>query len=527
MRLWAELYKGGDFSLVDLQAATINRTLGRPGEMQITLPGLDARMKNLQGQEIHLYTDQPEKHLLAQGIIKESVYSRQAGPDAYSWKVLDGLEVFKNKNTWRNLIYDDWIVADIVRDLVGRVSGWRARIDSELENERTSIAFDDGIMVLDALKALAKVTGKHFQASRNPNEILFSAMGDTSNLVLKNIARTGHEIYQNATLLPIEKIEIVEDSYDVVNYVEPIIGNGNAVLTLRRATINRPYPIEMVELNGRTSYIIKDAESISLYGQIERVWTLEDAIPVNPSLEGAINMANVLYTWTVRRLQRTKQPKKTYRVTVKTGSRIIIPGEKVYVTFHGEIFKNGLRVDVADVDGEFWVTRVSESYGGSGSMTLEISNIDEPRTIAEEAISDAILEQRRGQKRVRPDISTNSLQFPQLYLDKANVDGTGFTMRVSDIALDVASAKLTLTRENFEGPDSISIKIDGENRTEELGGPWLGGSAHGDTFTVDIVDYLTENNIQGDHEIVLFCAYGYGYVDVTIELGEMVASVVR
>lgn len=527
MRLWAELYEGDDYSLVDLQGVQINRVLGRPGDLQIILPGLENRFRNLQGREVFVYTDWPEKHLLAQGVIKESVYGKQAGPESYAWKVLDGLEAFKNKNTWRNLAYDDWYISDIVRDLVGRVEGWRARIDNNLSSESTSIAFDDGITVLDALKKLAQVTGMHFQAGRNANEVLFSAMGGSSNLILKNITRAGREVYQNPNLLPIEKIEIVEDSYDIVNYVEPIIGNGNAVLTLRRSTISSPYAVEAVSLNGRTCYILKDDESISLYGQVERVWTLEDAIPVNLSLEGAVNMANVLYTWAARRLARTKQPKKTYRVTVKTGSRVIIPGEKVYVSYHGEIFKAGERVDVADIDGEFWVTRVSENYGTTGSMTLEISNIDEPRVIAEEAIADNILEQRRGQKKVRPDISTNSLQFPQLYLDKADTDGTAFTLRVSDIALDVASAKLTLTRANFEGPDTITIKIDGENRTEALGGPWLGGSGYGDEFTIDIVDYLTDNNIQGEHEVVLFCAYGYGYVDVTVELGEIVASVVR
>lgn len=74
-------------------------------------------------------------------------------------------------------------------------------------------------------------------------------------------------------------------------------------------------------------------------------------------------------------------------------------------------------------------------------------------------------------------------------------------------------------------PDTVSIKVNGVDRTSELGGPWgVGGGAI--VVEVDISDYIrSESTLHKTHTVTLECDSGQGEVEFSLEVYEIIQTV--
>lgn len=137
-----------------------------------------------------------------------------------------------------------------------------------------------------------------------------------------------------------------------------------------------PYAVQTTTgPDGRTLYYLADADSITTYGQIERIFTA-DITPLSMSATDLMNAANALYDAAVAYLSRYKAAQSTYGVTLKKAYANLLPGQLIRVTYKGFVTdQDGSAVSWRDLDDTFWIIKVTENLG-AGETTLEISNID-------------------------------------------------------------------------------------------------------------------------------------------------------
>lgn len=75
-------------------------------------------------------------------------------------------------------------------------------------------------------------------------------------------------------------------------------------------------------------------------------------------------------------------------------------------------------------------------------------------------------------------------------------------------------------------PNTVSVWIDGTDRTSALGGPWGGGGSAIDV-TLDITEYLVNaaGGLRQKHTVELKCSSGQGEIEATVELYETIQAI--
>ncbi|RMG88413.1 MAG: hypothetical protein D6712_03705 [Chloroflexi bacterium] len=514
-RLWAEVHlpNGQMQGIVNLVSAQITRRLDGAGEIVISVPTTDANAANLLGlwRRVRIFWISPirGKSQIGAGILLRKKLDIAAGMVQTAWTGADALAELRQVTTGLKMIYDDKPIGTIINDLVERVNGWDAAVDlAGVSYTSTSRRFD-GQTILAAVRAVAQGAGMHLRLKRD-GLVEVGRFGADSGVRVTNIRKAGGMTAGNRKLALIERLSVVTDGYEVVNWIEPVWGAGNGVLTLKRSTRNSPYPINETVRNGRKIYTIKDDASIAEYGQIEAVVRMPDA----PYLAGSItNAANTLYDWAVAQLNRKKTPQKTYAVSgLKLDSRVL-PGDKVRLVYSGKIIQDGQIVNYEDIDDLFWVISATETYDMNGSrFSWEISNVDIEPANAADMVADALLQM---------DISPLEQKLTAS-IARHTVSGTlakgaavEMTFNIPALVVDIGTATLRVTRADGTGPYVVDFKIDG---VYSGNGPWMETAASDNEFEVDVDDILAAGTLAGDHTITVEALYGTGTVEVVLEI---------
>lgn len=146
----------------------------------------------------------------------------------------------------------------------------------------------------------------------------------------------------------------------------------------KRASHSDPYAVLVKPgAHGRATYYLKDATSVSTYGQIERVFTV-DITPFTDGNTDAVSAANAVYDVAAVWLGRYGTRQTVYRLKVRKGYQTVYPGQTVRLVYKGFVYdEDDNKVTWLDIDDDFWVTQVKEAVGRGGlSLTLEISNVE-------------------------------------------------------------------------------------------------------------------------------------------------------
>lgn len=590
MRVWAHIDNAAG-NLVsagpirNIRSASVTRAMDGAGSIRLEVPGTDERALDLLQVErrvtLYVHNEYAGSRVLGRGIItnlgaqdSSSGWTRSAdGPD-----MLHGL---KSISTGRALLYDNQQVQTIVDGLLAKVSGWTG--DCSITDAFT-VRFD-GESVLAALQAVVGAMGLHLrEALDTPGTLEVGAFGTVGGLRVMNKSQMGLAAESNPDVVFIERFSVVDDSEALCNRVVPFTaGLGESDQGLALATLNSPYTVQSTTVNGQTIYYLEDAASVSAYGLKEKYLKVDNIAPLANSGTAQELAANALYNVAANYLARRKDPQQTYRVTVRgLREHIVQPGDKIHVRYKGVVRNDaGVLVDYRDVNGDFWVLRVTERIGVEGyAMDLDISNLDRwPDDPAEVIIGEmeslklsntrvkpyfngdtTIIERMidpdhdvtqlidftdmvQRAVRIRLKLRTKPLRTPvdeMLLMQSPGSDGSGpwfyrelnFLDGVSEstqqvlIPTTVESDPIQIITglspvSSWEITDDVvypgGISITISGQSVS-GGPWgLTGSAL--STTIDVTEYFEDaaGGLQQEHDIVISCTDGRGMVELEIE----------
>ena len=513
-RIWAEVYApaGDRLGQAALASVSITRMLDGAGDIQLTLPISERTISLLQyGRRVELYWDHPSKGTtwIGSGIL---LADNLAPPSSLSWSAQDSLEELRRASTLRGREYVDAAIADAIGDLVGLVSGWTAAVETGLGS--TSRRFD-GQSVLAALLAVVEGAGVHLRLKAR-GRLEAGAFGESSGVRITNLRTSAPEAAQNDRLAIISQLQISHEGHDLCNWIEPLWGQGDTALTLRRSTRTSPYAIQtMTGPDGKTIYYLTDDDSAAAYGQIQRHPPMPDAPYI---ADGAmVNAANVLYDWAATQLQRSKSPQTTYQVSGVKLDRRVLPGDTVRLAYTGEITDQlGNLVRYADIDDDFYVLALTESYGTNGqTVSWQISNLDTPVVDAVQLLTDALakIDMQSKQQRLTSTIARHETSG-------AITPATPVTLTfvIPTLAVDIGDAVLTITQDVSASPNIVTVTVDGV----EVAGTWA-TSAGEHTLSIEISDYLynADGTVAGAHTVQVAMFQSGGNVEIAVEVVEI------
>jgi hypothetical protein len=590
MRVWAHIDNAaGDLlsagPLRNLRAVSVTRAMDGAGSIRLETFGSDERALELLQVErratLYVHDEASGTRVLGRGIITNlgaqdtsSGWTRTAsGPD-----MLHGL---KSISTGRGLLYDNQQVQDIVDDLLGKVSGWTGDCDV---TDLFTVRFD-GESILAALQAVTGAMGLHLrEALDTPGTLEVGAFGTVGDLRVINKTQMSLAAEANPDVVFIERFSVVDDSEALCNRVVPFgAGLGESDQGLILATLSSPYTVQSATVNGQTVYYLEDATSVSTYGLKEKYLKIDGIAPLANSATAQELAGNSLYNVAANYLARRKDPQQTYRVTVRgLRGHIVQPGDKIHVRYKGVVRNDsGVLVDYRDVNGDFWVLRVTERIGVEGyAMDLDISNLDRwPDDPAEVIIGEmeslklsntrvkpyfngdtTIIERMidpdhdvtqlldftdmvQRAVRIRLKLRTKPLRTPvdeMILMQSPGSDGSGpwyyrelnFRDAVSDstqqvlIPTTIETDPIQITTglspvSSWEITDDVvypsGISIEISGQTVS-GGPW-GLPATPLSATIDVTSYFEDaaGGLQQEHDIVISCTDGRGMVELEIE----------
>ena len=523
-QLWCEVFDANDTSLgmVGLMQASLTRALDGAGQISLSpMTGDDAANELLQmWRKAAMYYQHPVKGktLIGSGFLLQKTFADSAGAPMTAWSGMDEMEELRRGNTLRGLTYDDETIEDVIGDLLTNVAGWGVKAEAGLGN--TSRRFD-GASILEAVRATVTGAGHHMRLNGD-GRLEIGSFGADSGLRITNLRLPAVEALLHEHIALIERLQLIEDGYEIINWVEPVWGNGDAVLTLKRSTRTSPYTIQtMAGPNGKTIYYLTDADSIAAYGEVRTVARMTDAPYIAADSTALINAANVLYDWAAARLARISVPHKSYSVGGVKLDVNLKPGDMIRLVYKGWVWNKNARVKFVEIDDDFWIISVTENYDEAGRhWGLEISNVDEAAASGNDVLAEAIM-------------GMNAQSTAQTFSAQVNrTEGSGAVDNATPLALtftigsgtvDIGDATLTVSRDSSAGPHSVIVFLD----DAQVGETYLVDAESDNSFTLVLDEALIADmdNLRGDHTLSIECLYRSGTLTAAVEVVEIGLSV--
>lgn len=546
MRLYAKVYNAaGTLQGIaqEIKSATITKALDAAGSISLTFAAAATHTVDLLKKErrIELYLEQNDVvRMVGSGIIRDLTVD-DSGTANFSASGPDSLDAFTRKSVLLGRIYDNQPILNIANGLVSLVPGWSISVDST----DSQTARFDGTNVLKALIRVAEEKGLHLREGIDPNTLEMGAFGDDSGIKAVAPHMLSHDLDTRTDVMLIEKISQKSSSRGVVNWIIPMGGGeGAAALTLKDSTRTAPYAIHsMTGPDGSTLYYLTDDDSITEYGEIQKVVTFKEISPVANSSAAKVLAANALYDAAAAWLQRNAVALDTYTMSVARPISTIRPGQKISVLYKGVIETETGSKAYLDVNTPFWVMKVTQniSDGGVGA-TLDVATVDRHEMDTTRIVVGAIeaINVRNISVQTFPcfyqDSSERVVQgWPGLPPGYPAAKNAIFSLQFPDLMTDVISVKFQLisrplymhtneywgtvaptplkywyTIEGANYPCDMGIIINGTDRTTDLGGPWnpSGGNSPVDV-TLDLSSYIlnASGGIFQTHSIQIYCGH--------------------
>lgn len=532
-----------------VQSATIDRLLDGAGGITLDCVATDERtlteLTNEKRVKVYV-SDESGTRLVAKGVIRNRAKSFNNSGLSLSVSGPDSLDDLKRYSVLLNRQYTQLPRNTVLSALAG-LAGWTVNADT---TEQLLSARFDGVSVLSALQKICDQNGIHLrEALTETNTIEIGTFGTDCGVVAVSGDSIPTGVYANDEIAIIASIQKNEVTEAVANWLIPIgAGEGEAALTLKNST--REGVKTMIGADGRNLYYMTNDDSIATYGVIQRAGTFKDIAPLSNSEPSKIIAGNALYDAALAWLDRNSVGQVTYSLSLKKVRRVIRPGDKIRVKYVGDVeTRDGKILQLENVDAEFWVTQVSESYTPDGmSMSLQVSNVDQIAQDSAKIIIGA-LEGMRVQN-LKP--ATFPAVFNYVYTDSiqthfADIMSTGnkpaeFSLNINNSItevtrilvsiktkplhslVDIANIPLSLVtnsqelgflfgvRVGSEYPKGLRMYIDGTDVTAKYGGPWNPSPTNAavEITDLDITEDIIASGLYAKHSIVFRCAYTVG-----------------
>lgn len=382
MRIWVDVHNAagdrlGKGPIYNVEQASVTRSLDEAGSISITVPGTDERA-------LELLTNKRRIRVFVEtgGTIREVgrgiVENLRASNSSSGWQLSasgpDEIIELKDKSALLARIYNNEAVATVLSELAA-LAGWT--IDTDISD---SIYIRlDGENILKAVQAITEQQGLHLRLGDTARTLEIGAFGDDSGLRAIQVERYTGDLESNTDIMLIDRLQISEESRDLCNWLIPVGGGeGEAMLTLEHSTRTSPYTIQtMTGPDGRTLYYIADEDSITAYGQIEKVGAYKSINPLSNTDADIELAANALYDVASNWLLRHKDPLEVYTLSVRKVRQNIKPGQKINLRYKGIVYRDNDPFTYRNVNEDLWIMSVSESFGSGGSScTLKVATID-------------------------------------------------------------------------------------------------------------------------------------------------------
>lgn len=434
----ADGVKQGEGPITTVTRASVTRLLDGAGSVSINLPAHDARGVGLLVNEarVRIYCDQFNRGLreVGRGIIRKVGYQASESGWEMTASGPDVLDELKRWSTNYNRAYVDMPVREIVADLISLVPGWSVECDV---TTRYSGRFD-AVSVLKAIQALVEKFGLHLRVKLgvDTNVLEVGAFGESAGLRLVNPKGMPQGFYANDQVAAIQSIQEQAVSEAVANRLYGLGAGANvdSALTLAMATRTDP-PVMSKVVNGRVVYYLEDAQSIALYGVIEKDGQFKDVGPLENSdtfeQYAADALHDVMTTW----LARYAVAQHTYGATVRKAVRSLSQGDKVTVDYIDTVEQAGAIIPIKRIVGDFWLMKVSENFSVEGvTQELQLSDIDRYQDSAGKVVLGRLESIELAGTTIQPSVNHYTYGPEQVELDN------GVSATVQLIVTDAVSA---------------------------------------------------------------------------------------
>ena len=476
MKIWAVVYDPS-YTLVlsdgpiYLNSASITRGLDELPRVNISVRGDDIRaLRHIQSRRVlEIYAQEDTSPFLA-AIPKVFlgafvIDNMTMNPFTYE-RTLQGtgtMLILKDTLTLPGLTYDDQTLENIYNGVNGlaQKAGWTASVEPGVAPYTMSVRFD-GTNVFKAMQVVAEAQGVHLREGSTGTSIDVGVFGQVVGRAEYIEGDTGES---DPTSLPIlfDRLEMVEDSSsgDFANWILVYgAGQGDARLSLEKST--RPGKITVND-GSRDHYILKDDNSIFLYGTIQKVVSIKRIAPVGTSETQIINAANALHDAGQAWLDRHNIPQEVLRASLVNVNTSVKAGDKLRVIYSGVVYKGGSSAPFTwrDINADYWVMSVSETYGTDGKkLEVELSTLDRSSQNAVEILVGMVEAIEVNNIGVQP----YPVRYPfgpyQQAMDDAN--SAKFPFTIDDAVLRMVACNLTLRRQVFTSTSKGAASGGGE-----------------------------------------------------------------
>ena len=525
--LWAFIYEpnangleGECLGYIQLLSANLNYSVNTISQIDIEIPVNigQGRRRLRPGLILNIYTDTPRHRLLTRCILQQRNRKLDVSEFRENWRCVDFLQELKNSSLGLSFTVDGLDFRGAIHSILEQHPGW----SFSHPPDAPIIAFHlSSESVFTGIIEASEQAGYNFKLAVGRRHIVFLDRTTLSHRVIRhNSLRSA-----NATREPvISSVSYNEDSAELYNRIIPYSGDANAPLTLERATITHPYPVENnTPSNGVTNYSISDPDSIQKYGESSIV--LSPAYLVYPSANtdvlGSTNISNALYNWAVSKLDELKQPQETYEITiVNLQDTYDIIGKRVRLQYQGYLETE----EWVSVDEYFSVTDVEQSFQPNQYITnLTLTNNGKRPRRPEDMLADLYNLESRSLIAVALNNISTSASFDNINIleedEIAPAEGeliireTTFT--VPDNFIEIIRADLRANRQDTRtGPFHLQFQMDGVYIPNM---PMLTAPGQ-QSETIDIYPLIPELFTRNEHTLGVSAVYGTGQLSVELNI---------
>lgn len=549
MRLQIEVWNAagtarlGEGPILTARNASVTRRLDGAGDFEFSVPATDKRALDLLQNErqVRIFVEwQGTRREWGRGIVRQLAYDAQSTGQDIKVTGPDTLDALARIVVGRTRKFTNEAIEDIASTLVGLVGGWSVTAEAGLGSQSAQFS---GANVLKAIIRMVEEKGIHLREGEIANTIEVGAFGAQSTAQIVGVGSATREMHHNPDIMFVDRLAETRTTRGIVNRVYPLgAGEGEAALTLKLSTRSTPYTVQNRTVGGRIEYYLEDEQSVADYGVTEKYLVFKEIAPLANTDTAKIYAANALYDAAAAWLERSAVEQRTYRVSVKKPETTIRPGDKVRITYKGDVYREGVRIMPVDVDDWFWVMSVTERIGiGDATLDLDVSIIDRAEEDEAKTVVSALeaIEVRNVAVQTYPNtfkyVYYDSLQNrTDAYADKWAEFKLPVDAQVTEIvkvSISFVTKPLYITgyydlfgalysQDNLYGayqiftstkyPRDVSLWINGVDVSTQLGGPWAtGGSAQAEVDDLDVTSFIlnASGGMYQKHSIVFKCGY--------------------
>ncbi len=395
MRILVDVFDGagvarlGEGPIVTATSASVRRNLDAAGAITLEIPASDRRALALLENErqVKIWIGQGDgMRELATGRIRSMKITSAESGARLSISGPDSLGELARKSVLLNRSYDA-PVGDVAADLVALAAGWSLTVEGQ--TGRWAGRFDS-ITALKALLTVVEQKGLHFRLGLAEKQIEVGLFGAESGVQALGAGAGTYDLASNENVLVIGRLDQETKTQDVFNWLLPVGGGDLATaVTLEKANRVGDYDVrQMTGPDGTLLYYLADDLSIAQYGdELQKTKKYENVKAADTSEAAVINAANTLYDAASADLKRSAFEQVTYRFSAPRPRVTIRPGDRIRVTYKGEIYRDNVPATWIEIDNWFWVLDVTEVVTDAGiTVNLGVSTIDKQREDAAYAL---------------------------------------------------------------------------------------------------------------------------------------------